>query len=158
MTQTCLALAGLFLAGGLLAVPPVAAPARAQDQIIAPGASKAQIDQFFQGIDSDKNGVISYPEFAAKQQARFARLDADGNGALSLAEFTAEAAGNPTKLERQRKRFAALDKNGDGSLTAAEFEALRKQQFDAMDANCNGQVSVEEFGATVRTKPLPKSC
>ncbi|MFZ5790612.1 MAG: EF-hand domain-containing protein [Pseudomonadota bacterium] len=158
MTRTCFALAGLFLAGGLLAVLSAAVPARAQDQIIAPGASKAQIDQFFQGIDSDKNGVISYPEFAAKQQARFASLDTDRNGSLSLAEFTAEAASNPTKLERQQKRLVALDQNGDGSLTPAEFEAPRKQQFDAMDANCDGQVSVEEFGATVRTKPLPKSC
>ena len=62
------------------------------------------------------------------------------------------------KLAKETSKFASLDKNQDGNLTLAEFEAPRRQQFDDMDANCDGEMSWAEFAATVRNKPMPKSC
>lgn len=158
MTKTRFALAGLALAGGLLSLLYGATPARAQDKIIIIGATKAQIDPFFQGFDSDKSGTISFLEFSTKERTRLATLDTDESGTVTLAEFTADAANKPDKLEQRKKRFAGLDTDGDGSLTQAEFEAPRQRQFEEMDANCDGQLSWDEFAATVRNKPLPKSC
>jgi len=130
----------------------------AQDKIIAPGASDAQIDEFFKPFDANNDRVISYEEFSVKQRSRFTQLDGDKNGQVTLAEYTADVQSKPDKLAKETSKFISLDKDQDGNLTAEEFEAPRRQQFDQMDANCDGQMSWAEFAATVRNKPLAKSC
>lgn len=156
LTTAALFVLSFAVAGGLLLLNGLTV--LAQDKIIAPGASDAQIDEFFKPFDTDNDRVISYEEFSVKQRSRFATLDTDKNGQVTLAEYTAEVQAKPDKLAKETSKFISLDKDQDGNLTAEEFEAPRRQQFDEMDANCDGQMSWPEFAATVRNKPLAKSC
>jgi Ca2+-binding EF-hand superfamily protein len=156
LTIAALFILSFAIAGGLLLLNGLSV--LAQDKIIAPGASDAQIDVFFNPIDTNNDRVISFDEFSVKQQGNFAKLDSDKSGQITLVEYTVEAQSKPDKLAKETSKFASLDTNQDGSLTLAEFEAPRRQQFDDMDANCDGQMSWGEFAATVRNKPMPKSC
>lgn len=155
-TTATLFVASFTFAGGLLLFNGLSV--LAQDKIIAPGANDAQIDEFFKPFDSNNDRVISYEEFSVKQRSRFAKLDGDKNGQVTLAEYTAEVRDQPDKLAKETSRFVTLDKDQDGNLTPEEFEAPRRKQFDEMDASCDGQMSWPEFAATVRNKPLAKSC
>jgi Ca2+-binding EF-hand superfamily protein len=156
VTTAALFIVSFTVAGGLLLLNGLTV--LAQDKIIAPGASDTQIDGFFKPFDTNNDRVISYDEFSVKQRANFTKLDMDNNGQVTLAEYTADAQTKPDKLAKETSKFVSLDKNQDGNLTVAEFEALRRQQFDEMDANCDGDMSWDEFAATVRNKPLGKSC
>jgi Ca2+-binding EF-hand superfamily protein len=156
LTIAALFILSFAIAGGLLLLNGLSV--LAQDKIIAPGASDAQIDVFFKPIDTNNDRVISFEEFSVKQQSNFARLDADKNGQVTLTEYTVEVQNKPDKLAKETSKFASLDKDQDGNLTIAEFEAPRRQQFDEMDANCDGEMSWPEFAATVRNKPMQKSC
>jgi hypothetical protein len=156
VTTAALFVVSFAIAGGLLLLNGLSV--LAQDKIIAPGASDAQIDEFFKPFDTNNDRVISYEEFSVKQRSRFTKLDTDKNSQVTLAEYTAEVQTQPDKLAKETAKFISLDKDQDGNLTAEEFEAPRRKQFDDMDANCDGEMSWPEFAATVRNKPLAKSC
>lgn len=161
MTFKSIAIATLFIlsftvAGGFLLLNGLTV--LAQDKIIAPGASDPQIDEFFKPFDTNNDRVISYEEFSVKQSNRFTKLDTDKNGQVTLTEYTIEVQTKPDKLAGETSKFVSLDKDQDGNLTLEEFEAPRHAQFDDMDANCDGQMSWPEFAATVRNKPMAKSC
>ncbi|MGH6942440.1 EF-hand domain-containing protein [Hypericibacter sp.] len=156
VTIAALFILSFAIAGGLLLLNGFSV--LAQDKIIAPGASDSQIDVFFKPIDTNNDRAISFEEFSVKQQSNFAKLDTDQNGQITLAEYTVEVQSKPDNLAKETSKFVSLDKDQDGNLTIAEFEAPRRQQFDDMDANCDGQMSWPEFAATVRNKPMPKSC
>jgi hypothetical protein len=72
------------LAVASLALSPVAA--LAQD-----AAAMASPDQTFLGVDTDRNGGVSWAEFnlifTDYNEEQFNTADADGNGELSQAEF-----------------------------------------------------------------------
>jgi Ca2+-binding EF-hand superfamily protein len=156
VTTAAIFILSFTIAGGLLLFNGLSV--LAQDKIIAPGASDALIDQFFKPLDTNDDRVLSYEEFSVKQRTNFTTLDTDKNGEITLAEYTADAQTKPEKLAKETSKFGRLDKNQDGSLTEEEFEAPRRQQFDEMDADCDGEMSWSEFAATVRNKPLAKSC
>jgi Ca2+-binding EF-hand superfamily protein len=156
VTTAAIFVLSFTIAGGLLLLNGLSV--LAQDKIIAPGASDTQIDQFFKPFDTNDDRALSFEEFSVKQRTTFTKFDTDGNGEVTLAEYTAEVQTKPDKLAKATSKFGNLDKNQDGNLTAEEFEAPRRQQFDEMDANCDGEMSWAEFAATVRNKPLAKSC
>jgi EF hand domain-containing protein len=156
ITTAALFVLSFAVAGGFLLLNGLAV--LAQDKIIAPGASDAQIDGFFKPFDTNDDRVISYEEFSVKQRTRLAKLDTDKNGQVTLVEYTADAQNKPDKLANETSKFVSLDKDQDGNLAPEEFEAPRRAQFDEMDANCDGQMSWPEFAATVRNKPMAKSC
>jgi len=97
----------------------------------------------FADMDTDKDGLVSYEEFAAfvdkgraEWESRLRSADADGSGGLSMAEL--DQAG-PGPLLQLKRNFKAMDADGDGELTIAErdrfVEALeqRKKQRRAAE-------------------------
>ena len=123
----------------------MASPFSAQDKIIAPGASDAQIDEFFKPFDTNNDRVISYDEFSVKQSNRFTKLDTDKNGQVTpRGIYRSRSRPNPTKLASETSKFAQ-PRQGPGRQSDAG--GIRKaprthQQFDEMDANCDGEMSL----------------
>ena len=87
-------------------------------------------------IDTDRDGTLSWPEFAAAHKQRHAKCPKTPTGPAP------EGRGN-------RTRFAQVfimrnDRNGDGKVDKSEFRGSA-QRFDQMDKNKNGQLDPEEL-------------
>ncbi|QNN46121.1 EF-hand domain-containing protein [Thermomonas brevis] len=111
--------------------------------------------------DTNKDGLVSHEEFAARRDEQFARTDADKDGALSpdeyLAEFTARldariAERGKAPDTQTRVRFRSLDKDNDGKMTFAEYQVSGKRMFDAADRSHDGIVDATD--ATLPAAPV----
>src|SRR5690606_32000084 len=56
---------------------------------LSSGASAQTQDERFAEIDRNGDGLITYEEHAAADEAEFREIDADGNGTLVLKEYAA---------------------------------------------------------------------
>jgi Ca2+-binding EF-hand superfamily protein len=92
----------------------------------------------------------------AKLDAEFAESDTNKDGVLSQAEIAArmgrmKVGGGKTLDATHAQRLATLfmqraDTNKDGKVTKAESKALMTAAFDRYDLNKDGKVDVQEAG------------
>ena len=95
-------------------------------------------------MDTDGDGVVSFTEFQARSEERFARLDDDGDGLLTREEL----GGRGRDGGRRGPRFAEADTDGDGAISFSELQAVRpevtEERFARMDRNGDGLITEEE--------------
>lgn len=84
--------------------------------------------QFFERLDTNKDGKITKAEYEASRAAEFKTADKNGDGSISKEEFAAY--GDQRRGDFVDRIFARLDKNGDGKLDAAELAAGRGKRGD----------------------------
>ena len=106
--------------------------------LVVSGAALAQTP-----MDTDGDGVVSFTEFQARSEERFARLDADGDGLL-----TREELGRRGRDGRRGLGLAEADTDGDGAISFSELQAARpevtEERFARMDRNGDGVITEEE--------------
>ena len=112
--------------------------------------------QFFERLDTDKDGKITRAEYDASRATQFKAADKNGDGFIDKEEFA--ASGDQRRGEFVERMFARLDKNGDGKLTADELAAGRGKRdriergeragrinFDRADAAKKGFLALEDL-------------
>jgi len=149
----------VLLVAAFLIVPLSAASAQTGPKPISRDTYMKLVDNRFNSVDTNHDGVISREEGAAQQQrdiqkgrsyltdkltAQFRQLDTNKDGQLSLQEFTAQVASVRTS-ETSDQLIARLDTNHDGKISAAEFRAPELAKFDRADANHDGIVTPAEI-------------
>jgi hypothetical protein len=147
--------------------PAAAAPAAAQ----APKSTTraqfvASVQQRFNAMDTNHDGVVDANEVAAMQQrelqqaraveqqrltAEFNKLDTNKDGQLSKAEFMAAAPDLKPRVTPQQV-IAQVDSNKDGKISFQEFEAGPLASFNNVDANHDGTVTPQEIQAARTAK------
>ena len=90
----------------------------------------------FQGMDRDRDGVITRAEWRGSDQA-FRNQDWNGDGVLSGEEV------RPGAKKPQHVREAVRDWNNDGVVN--EQDALIDQRFSAYDRNNDGRITEAEW-------------
>jgi len=116
------------------------------------------MDQEFTILDTDRDGVVTAAEVAAKQQSDmrtqalqanqqlFVQVDVNGDGYLSPEEFAALAA---TGQQTDGSQFMArVDLDRDGTVTLIEHRRVMLDTFDAIDADLDGMVTTTEMAAS----------
>lgn len=132
------------------------------------------IAEIFQRVDKNKDGKISWDEFAEAIRAfspsitseeidkMFRELDADGDGQIDSVEFASclilDGGGEKDDEEAVMKEaFDLYDIDGDGKISASEIHVVLKRLGEkhtmeecvvmvrAVDADGDGFVSFEEF-------------
>jgi Ca2+-binding EF-hand superfamily protein len=129
---------------------------------------------FFEGLDLDKNGIVTRDEAirALQQQpveVDLVSLDTDRDGFVTRREWQGDQAGFD-KLDRDNdgvlsdidrkiemdearaaQRLASLDKDKDGIVSRAEWPG-NDESFRNQDLNRNGSLSLDELGDRNRRK------
>ena len=95
-----------------------------------------------QGLQAKELKAIT-AQVQAKLQATFKQLDTNKDGQLSFAEFAATAGGIKAN-ETPQQVLQKIDLNHDGKISAAEFKAPRLGAFDKIDANHDGVITADE--------------
>jgi Ca2+-binding EF-hand superfamily protein len=97
-----------------------------------------------QRADADKSGDITFEEFAAAMDDRFANADANNDGKMTVGEVADQI--ERMRAERMARRLIQrFDTNGDGELTKAEIEARQKKRFALLDRNDDGKIAEDEL-------------
>lgn len=118
---------------------------------VAPQAGAQRGQRFFERLDRNRDGVVTFGEMRAMRARRMAAIDANRDGRISRREFMSArppwARGRPRRrMARRRARiFSRIDADGDGFISPAEREASLKRWFARMDADRNGQLTRREF-------------
>lgn len=101
----------------------------------------------FEALDRDKNGRMSFDEFANTARLAFVFGDQDKDQFLTWAELqTYVERGAEAMAQRAAQTQArSLDTDGDGRLTRFEFVNARSAAMTAQDANRDGDLVFEEF-------------
>lgn len=127
-------------------------------------------------LDSNSDGVVSYPEFEVRGTFLFDALDKDGNGELNVEEFLESGRPPPppesaaitdvTGEERHRaarranlqeqmyarlaEEFTRADRDADGFVSTAEF---LDATFLQLDIDNDGSLSADELRGPERRNP-----
>jgi Ca2+-binding EF-hand superfamily protein len=80
----------------------------------------------------------------AKLRAAFNQLDTNKDGQLSWPEFAAQGAAVKLSQPPATQVLQSLDTNHDGKVSAAEFRASKLPAFDKADLNHDGTVTPDE--------------
>ncbi|MCL7714893.1 EF-hand domain-containing protein [Stenotrophomonas mori] len=146
----------LPLAPLLLAVP-FASPAQTQRP---PATDVAPtVAAFLEQFDATGSGSVSWEQFVAFRQQRYAQTDENGDGVVDEDEYVNEYLGRlDARLEKARAghvaqtrtRFDALDADKDGRLTRAEFDAVGERTW-------SGYQKLLAQGPAERTRPVRSS-
>jgi Ca2+-binding EF-hand superfamily protein len=90
--------------------------------------------QFFERLDSNKDGMLSKEEAVGPIRENFARLDANSDGYIAEDEFARSrpgtlGAGNRPNARELDALFDRTDANSDGKLTKEEMPEDRRERF-----------------------------
>ena len=111
--------------------------------------------QFFERMDFDGDGSVSYAEISQMRANAFDRIDSDGDGFLTPDE--AEYAQSQMRQRRQgrdrgragqRSGVANLDQDGDGLVSRSEFTS-ELGMITRIDQNGDGVITRSEFDAAM---------
>lgn len=119
MRRVTVLLAGTAIALGLGAM----ALAQTGPGTKGPGTGERFRAQFFERLDTNKDGKITKAEYDASRAAEFKAADKNGDGFVGKEEFAAY--GDQRRGDFVDRMFARLDKNGDGKITAGELQGAR---------------------------------
>jgi len=99
------------------------------------------------GAEQQHNVDLVKSRLTQQMLAKFKQLDTNKDGQLSFQEF---AAATPAVkvAETTDQTLQSLDSNHDGKVTLAEFRAIQLAKFDRADANHDGTVTPAEAQAT----------
>lgn len=104
--------------------------------------------QMFQTVDANSDGKLDFAEFSAKMNERFDAIDADKNGVVSADEIKAQidTSKNAKRGERMAMRIAQrFDVDGNKEITKAELENRQQKMFAMMDMNDDGFIQADEM-------------
>jgi len=105
------------------------------------------VQQHFEKLDTNHDGVVTQDEFVAAATARFQQVDTQGTGRVTANEI----ASSPQAAERASRMAAhvvqRLDTNGDGVVSQDEFLAAAKKRFSHLDRNGDGFIDADELPA-----------
>lgn len=116
--------------------------------------TKAAEDKFAK-MDTDKNGEVSYAEFAKVEvYGSAASIDGDKSGTLSYGEIV----GTILWVDADKKR-KAMDSNTDSKVNVTEFTAAQNEadkatastRFSKIDSDNNGDISTSELFVNNKT-------
>ena len=88
----------------------------------------------FDGVDRNRDGQLSWPEFSDRVMDMFYFADLDSDGLIGRDEA-------PRGLQRHWQDFR---RDGDDRVGSEAFVAFHRSRFDQADANRDGQLSREE--------------
>ncbi|QRW07043.1 calmodulin [Ceratobasidium sp. AG-Ba] len=106
--------------------------------------SDQDVQTMLDGADTNQDGVLDFPEFAALMGARltiaqadeelrrvFREFDLDGSGMIEKAEMKAvlEKLGDKLSDEEIRLIIREVDMDGDGKVNFAEFSKVRLEYY-----------------------------
>ncbi|MEO5322197.1 acid-shock protein [Mesorhizobium sp. CC13] len=135
--STRLSIAFLALAG----TAGTSALAAAQD---GPRGHGMEMMPRLERADADKSGDVTFDEFAAAMDQRFANADGNGDGKMTVAEIADQIM--RMRAERAAQRMVErFDADGDGALTNAEIESRQKKLFALLDRNDDGKIVKDEM-------------
>jgi len=124
---------------------------------LAAGAEDEPAPGRFEALDRNRDGAVSFTEFAVSVKDEFTRLDADRDRALTRVE----AAGFPRVDEVfVLPAFEVMDADGDGLLSLREVGGAARSVFDALDAmkgSKDAHVSRPEYEEAVRQRRSMRS-
>jgi Ca2+-binding EF-hand superfamily protein len=130
------------LATAFLALAATSVAAQASDKPLRGDGERATLR--FERIDTDKSGDVTFEEFVAVMDERFAGADADGDGRMTVAEIADRI--ERARVERMARRIVErLDTDGDGALTAEEVKSSRQKLFARLDRNEDGKLVADEM-------------
>jgi hypothetical protein len=101
-----------------------------------PGMQKGQ---FFERMDSNKDGKVTLAEAEALGKAKFTELDKNKDNVLAGDE-----------LKGPHPRFRRADSNGDGKVTLAEATAKGQEMFTRLDKNKDKILTRDEMASGAR--------
>lgn len=142
--------------------PAAAAPAQQGPQSETRATFTQNVDQAFNGADTNKDGFVTKDEIQTLQtkqlqamkaretaqiSAQFKKLDTNHDNQLSLAEFSAAA--EPLPAAAPDAPIAKLDTNKDGKISRDEYRAPKLADFDKADSNHDGTLTVAELKAAM---------
>jgi len=133
--------------------------------------TKAELEQIFEEVDGDGNGVVDYDEFiimlSKKKQEEiilketFASFDIDGDGFITRSELVSflEKAGNSLSEEQVQEMMEKQDENDDGQISYQEFmkmmqpiifhktkdDDLMRETFSSFDLDGDGFITKAEI-------------
>jgi len=108
--------------------------------------AKEKMNKKCQGMDRNKDGVITRQEWRVSIERSFDNHDRNGDGVLSGNEVGAGApCGEYDDQESRRSDpFGAFDRNNDGVISRSEWTGM-VEDFNRLDDDQNGILSLEEF-------------
>jgi Ca2+-binding EF-hand superfamily protein len=106
------------------------------------------------GMDQNKDGVISKKEYDTFHSDHFKDMDANKDGKVTQDEMDAMHKKMTEKCKpRYEDRFKEVDVNGDGMLSKEEAEIgmpMVYAHFDETDTNKDGKISKDEMDASMK--------
>ena len=130
------------LATAFLALAATSVAAQAADEPPRDGGERATLR--FERIDTDKSGDVTFEEFVAVMDDRFAGADEDGDGRMTVAEIADRI--ERARVERMARRIVErFDADDDGVLTAEEIKSSRQKLFAQLDRNEDGKLVQDEM-------------
>lgn len=119
------------------------------------GLQKRELKEEFSNLDTDKDGEITYKEFAEELYGD----DLKDKQHMDEKEKTEL----DRRIENNKKMWAAADKNGDGKMNMEELEIMRnphlseatkkifiEKYISKFDSNKDGAVDVDEYISTLK--------
>jgi Ca2+-binding EF-hand superfamily protein len=106
----------------------------------------------FDGMDADRDGMITESEHTTAAAKMFEAMDANGDGRVTAAEMHAAqemAAGRGATAQdlSAADKIKVVDADGDGTLSAEEHASGSDAMFGKMDTDRDGSVSRAELEA-----------
>jgi hypothetical protein len=146
-------------------------PAKGKGQGLGTGpgtghGSGGRVFEMFRSIDTNKDGLISADEAAARREKVFQSLVGKDGDSLTADKFllpsdraSAKKVSKPSKdghkgfeelsyagLQARKKQvFKAMDQDSDGKVTKDEFMAAGKKRFEESDLDKDGYLTAWEF-------------